>query len=673
MGLRTRAAPVRHSAEMTTLLPDSSDVAPRAAAPQLDQRVEIETPEQVVITHTVAGVGSRGAAALIDFAIIGVALLLLVLAFELGVFPVMRHVGAGSLIDRVVGPWLTAMMVFLSATVFWLYYVVFESLADGQTPGKRALGLRVVQDGGYSISFGASAARNIVRLLDLQPFPTYAIGIVSMLVSRGGKRLGDLVAGTIVVHEKRVELAERPAAFPALGARLSAGAGSAGATAPAPRAPGSEAAQPRALPSETILTADEYALLDRFMARRQALDAGRRAALAAQLIARFRARLPDDATHAPETLLSQLFTREREARAHGAAARGDTGAARERYALVARSTARWAALARIVERAQHAGGIRGMTETQAAEFVARYREASADLARLRTASRGEDSDALYSLSRLVAAGHNLLYRRREVAGRAALRYVLRDCPREIRRSWRQVALAALLLFGPAAASYIAVVRHPAVAPELLPAGMIDRAENAVRRGRTGGDYVRVAAGERPAMASWIIANNVQVTYLAFAAGISAGIGTVLALVTNGVSIGAGVGLYRSKGIARVILAFVAAHGVLELSAICLGGGAGFLLAQAILLPGALTRREALVVQGRRALRLVAAATLFLACAGSLEGLVSPDPMVPDDVKFLVAGLTGVAILCYASLGRLTTETADAEENAYSDARALISR
>src|SRR3712207_3530783 len=101
-----------------------------------------------------------------------------------------------------------------------------------------------------------------------------------------------------------------------------------------------------------------------------------------------------------------------------------------------------------------------MSEAQVSDFVARYRELTTDLARLRTAARGRDLDALFQLSRLVAGGHNLFYRRADVALATAWRYVAFDVPREIRRSWRPVLLAAALLFGPAVGAGSLIVARP---------------------------------------------------------------------------------------------------------------------------------------------------------------------------------------------------------------------
>jgi len=609
---------------------------PRAAArglPRaLDQRVEIETPEQVIVSYEIAGVGSRAAAALIDYAICAASLLALFVLGSLATRPF-----RGAVARDLTAPWIIALLIAAQFALVWGYYVLFEGLRDGQTPGKRRMGLRVVQDGGYSVTFGVSAVRNIVRALDMQPAVFYVVGMVSAALSSKGRRLGDIVAGTIVVRER---VAQRPRGAPA-------GPGSSGPSA------GGGASPPPA--RAILLTEEEFALLDRYVARQSTLDADRRSRLTAQLAARFRARATDvaDVARADGAFLLELFERERQARARGAASASDTGAPREQYAIVAEGAERWAAFATLLADAQRRG-LRSMTEEEVSAFVARYRELAADLARLRTATRGRDSDALFYLSRLVAGGHNLLYRRRAPGLRPAVRFMASAVPAEVRRSWRPIALAAALLFVPAAMSFEAVRRHPDLAPQLVPAELIDRAETGVvraQRGERGFLPEEMARFRGPVLASAITTNNVQVTYVAFALGITAGVGTALALIFNGVAaLGAPLGLYVSKGIADQILGFVAPHGVLELAAICIAGGGGLLLASAILLPGARTRGEALVDEGRRAIRLIAASTFLLVIAGLLEGNVSPLPW-PNEWKYLVSAGTAVFLAMYLSLGR----------------------
>jgi uncharacterized membrane protein SpoIIM required for sporulation len=475
------------------------------------------------------------------------------------------------------------------------------------------------------------------------------VGIVSAVSSKSGKRLGDMMAGTIVVRER---------------------------LAPAARSAASEAVAAPEL--TTALSESDYVLLDRFIGRLESLDADRRRTIAAQLVERVSEQL-GGSTGQPIASLLALHERERAARAAGAAPRGATGAERERNAIVARGAERWSAFAAALGDAQRRG-LRAMSEKEVSEFVASYREVATDLARLRTASRttaggtAPDADALFYVSRLVGAGHNLLYRQRQLTWRSISSFFFVSMPRELRRSALPILGAALLLFGPMAVTYALVVAKPSLAEELLPAGMIDRAEEGVLRAQRGDKtYVPVKEFERPVMASRIISNNVQVTYAVFAFGITAGILTVLMLVFNGVSIGAGFGLYASKGIFNQIGEFVLPHSVFELSAICIAAGGGLLLASALLLPGELTRAEALVVKGRRAIRLIAVSTLLLLLAGTIEGLISPRTDVPLWVKWSIAGACAVALLAYVSLGWRPGEEAAGEEFAYSEPRALISR
>jgi uncharacterized membrane protein SpoIIM required for sporulation len=234
--------------------------------------------------------------------------------------------------------------------------------------------------------------------------------------------------------------------------------------------------------------------------------------------------------------------------------------------------------------------------------------------------------------------------------RASLRFLVTDVPREVRRSAGPIAFAATLLFLPALVAGVAVVRTPGLAAEMIPASMLRRAEDGVRRARNGEGYIDDPQLFRPIMASSIVANNVQVSFAVFAGGITAGLLSAVMLVANGLSLGSVTGLYVSKGIGPLLLAFVAPHGVLELFAICVAGGAGFLLAAALLVPGGRTRRRALAENSRRAIRLVAASTVLLLAAGLIEGLISPIEWWPIEGKLAVSGTTLVLLVVYLRRG-----------------------
>jgi uncharacterized membrane protein SpoIIM required for sporulation/uncharacterized RDD family membrane protein YckC len=613
---------------MTARAPLIPATSARPAADPFDLMLQVETPEQIAFSYSVAGIGSRAAAALLDMLIFGGVLTVITLAlFFISISVVGRKHGTAT-----EAAWFFAIYLLIQFAVFWGYYVFFEGLWDGQTPGKRLMRLRVVRDGGYSVTFGASAVRNLVRFVDMLPLPPlYLVGLVSAAFSPARKRLGDIAAGTFVVKETRAE--------PVAATRASSGA--------------------ERTPMVTArLSDDEYAVLELYAQRRAQLDVERRRTIAAQLGTRFASHMDAAGRTAPAAGLIRLYEMEREARASGVAGRSDTGARREQHAIVALGLKRWNDFARALDEAQRTG-LRHMKPEEVSDLVAQYREITTDLARLQTAARGRSSDALFYLSRLVARGHNLLYGAERQSARSTARYVTRTVPREVRRSWRQIALAAALLFGPAIASFAAVVHDPGVAERLLPDEMLSRANTGAEREKRGEGYVTISEMERPVMASAIISNNVQVTYVTFAMGITAGIGTVFLLVMNGVSIGAAVGLFASRHIAHLILAFIAPHGVLELSAICIAAGGGLLIAQGILIPGARTRREAIVENGKRAIALIACSTLLLICAGTLEGLVSPRVM-PMAWKLAISATTAVALAAYLSLGRGGEEAAEPE-------------
>jgi len=145
----------------------------------------LETPERVDLEVNYASVGSRALAQVIDMAILGVGWLV---------------VGLGlAALRPALGSWSLVLIFGVSFLLFWFYFAAFEHLWQGQTPGKRALGLRVQKLGGYPIGWTEAFLRNLLRPVDA--LVGYAVGLISMLLTSRSQRIGDLVAGTVVVHE----------------------------------------------------------------------------------------------------------------------------------------------------------------------------------------------------------------------------------------------------------------------------------------------------------------------------------------------------------------------------------------------------------------------------------------------------------------------------------------
>jgi uncharacterized membrane protein SpoIIM required for sporulation len=153
------------------------------------------------------------------------------------------------------------------------------------------------------------------------------------------------------------------------------------------------------------------------------------------------------------------------------------------------------------------------------------------------------------------------------------------------------------------------------------------------------------------MATLIFRNNIQVAFLTFAGGVLFGIGTVYVLIENGVMLGGVLGAAQYYGVAPLLWGFISPHGYLELTCIVIAGAAGLMLADALVRPGLLLRREALAHAARRAVELVLGAAPVLVLAGVVEGNVSPSDL-PVGVKLAIGPVLGAALFALLlTLGR----------------------
>ena len=229
--------------------------------------ITVSTPEGIELELTLAGVGSRFISALIDFIIEGTLIIVL----------------AVSLFQLASTPTAAAGTALGSFTLIFGYHVLFETLASGRSPGKRAAGLRVVRAGGLPVRFRESAVRNVIRLIDLMPPVTYGLGAGVILATRRNQRLGDLAAGTLVVRERR---------------------GGRGTVAPGHDAPSFSGAERWDV---SAVTGEELVTVRRFLERRAQLDPGARARLAGELAQRLRPKVAAAGGEAtPEDFLEVL-------------------------------------------------------------------------------------------------------------------------------------------------------------------------------------------------------------------------------------------------------------------------------------------------------------------------------------------------------------------------------
>ena len=165
-----------------------------------DETLVIETPERVPLHFALASIGNRFIACAIDHAIqiiglIGIVIIFLIIS------------DASDIGHRLANApkWVIALMVIIQFVIINGYFVIFEWVWSGQTPGKRWLKLRVIREDGRPISFYEAMTRNLLRLVDLMVPPFYSVGLVSVFATNRDQRVGDLVAGTVVVREREAE------------------------------------------------------------------------------------------------------------------------------------------------------------------------------------------------------------------------------------------------------------------------------------------------------------------------------------------------------------------------------------------------------------------------------------------------------------------------------------
>lgn len=160
------------------------------------EQLKIDTPEQIALELPLAGIGSRFLAMAID-TLIQVALYLLTGLIFLFLIP--EGFSIFSFLPKTLGP---AIAIFVGFAIYWGYFAIFEIIWKGQTPGKRLAGIRVIKESGRPINAFEAIGRNFMRAVDMQPGILYGVGLACMILNKQSRRLGDFVAGTVVVHEK---------------------------------------------------------------------------------------------------------------------------------------------------------------------------------------------------------------------------------------------------------------------------------------------------------------------------------------------------------------------------------------------------------------------------------------------------------------------------------------
>ncbi len=285
--------------------------------------------------------------------------------------------------------------------------------------------------------------------------------------------------------------------------------------------------------------------------------------------------------------------------------------------------------------------LRRLQREEVRELGRIYRRTASDLAIARAESR--DPRLVNYLNSLVIRAHGRIYRADAQGGKRIRNFFARELPRTFRRTWRYTALSFSVFFLFGLLSFVATRYDPEFS-ELVGVSPAFRELNI----ETKTHWWENLNNANQVGASVILTNNIQVTIYTFAFGAMFCVGTIFFLAFNGANIGSVLALTYRAGFGNDLLTFMVGHGVIELSCIFIAGGAGLLIGSALIMPGDLSRADALKTRGMEAVRLMLGVAVLLVIAGIIEGFISPAPINPV-IKFSIAGLTGVALYSYLLL------------------------
>jgi len=294
----------------------------------------------------------------------------------------------------------------------------------------------------------------------------------------------------------------------------------------------------------------------------------------------------------------------------------------------------WARADELVTRAEQSG-IRALNHHELRELAVLYRQGASDLSTVR-----EDPSSqrlAQSLNQLLGRAHNCIYMGRRAQGARIIEFYRDTFPQVFHETLPYTLAACAVFFALAAAGFVMATLDPGFQGYFLGGAMME----SINKHQM---WTHSIVSVKPLASSQIMTNNLSVSFATFAFGITAGIGTLWMLAFNGLLFGVVNAACWQAGMAGQLLSFVVPHGVLELPAIFIAGGAGLLLAKGLLFPGMLPRRASLVREGGRAIRLALGIIPLLIVAGTIEGFVSPSDLAPRWKYLLGAALFGLLLL-----------------------------
>ncbi|MHC5595552.1 MAG: stage II sporulation protein M [Nostoc sp.] len=286
-------------------------------------------------------------------------------------------------------------------------------------------------------------------------------------------------------------------------------------------------------------------------------------------------------------------------------------------------------------------GLKSLRAAEIRELASLYRSVAADLARARTQQIGNTLSQ--SLQSLTTRAYTQIYQgSRRQEWQAILKFYRWGLPDVVQKTFLYIAAATALFLLGALVAWWYSWQNPSFMSLIVPESLINKVRDEHKL------WMGSIVGIEPLASSSIMINNLSVSFGAVAGGISVGAYTTYLMVFNGLLIGAVGTLVSQNNLAYPFWSFVLPHGSLELPAIFFAGGAGFLLARAILFPGKYRRGDALKLYGSQAVQLVFGIVPMLIIAGAIEGFFSPNPSVPDAIKYLAGIGLFIVLVMYCS-------------------------
>jgi uncharacterized membrane protein SpoIIM required for sporulation len=273
-----------------------------------------------------------------------------------------------------------------------------------------------------------------------------------------------------------------------------------------------------------------------------------------------------------------------------------------------------------------------------------YTGAVSDLSVLKSSDLAidRDSDEIAYLNSLVIRIHGMIYRKPPFKWSSVRHFFSTGFPESVRKSGLYVIISTAIFLVFAGVGFGLGLTEPGFIELMVPESILARVED----GKVWFNDLHTVA---PMASSFLMTHNISVTFLVVAAGITFGIGTAYLLAVNGLLLGTVAALCFKHGLSVEFWSFVLPHGSLELSAICIGGGAGLLIGHALLDPGPYRRADYLSVKGKDAGMLAIGCIMLLVMAGVIEAFFSPSPL-PAWTKFAFAGVSFISLVTYLLSG-----------------------